>query len=201
MGVDGQFDASEESAAGVGGLGLDVDLALGQESDEGGDLGEDGFDSADHDLVGGERAAARKTGIGDDVTQNTGAFAVVGDLLQRLADVVVGAGSEHLVADGNAGKRESGLLQRHLDLDGGNQILHDLGVQFSFDLSGEGDRVLFHCQLIDLHNIATAGFPRESLGGGNGAKENESHNHLHFLRVFFRSDERQKIKIKRIVEM
>ena len=40
MGVDGQFDASEESAAGVGGLGLDVDLALGQEGDEGGDLRE-----------------------------------------------------------------------------------------------------------------------------------------------------------------
>jgi len=119
VGVDGEFDASEEISGSITGFGLDVNLALGQESDEGRHLGQIGMSVFDRD--GGvlfKRTAAGNTGRAKDITQYAAALAVLGKFLHGLADVIVGAGSEMEVINGDAGQSQTVLLQRHLNLDG-----------------------------------------------------------------------------------
>merc|ERR1719228_1091325 len=139
FGVDGKFDASEEIAVGVR------------------SLGQHGFGTFDrHVGVLMERATAGKASFGNDVTQNSSALAVIGYLLQSLADVIVGARSEMLVSDWNAGKDKAILFQGHFNLDGSVHVLESLGFQRGFNRSGENDGILFHFQLFDVKRTTTA---------------------------------------------
>jgi len=180
VGVGDEFDASEEVAAGVGGLGSDGDLTLGQKGDERWHLRQIGVSLLDGDVgVLVKRAAAGKAGFGDQVAQDSRALAVVGDLRQRRADIGVGAGSEHLVSDWDAGEGQSVLLQRQLDLDGGSHVLKSLSFQGSINRSRKDDGVLSNRQRFDVESAATAALPLDGLGGGNSAKEDNSRDHLH----------------------
>jgi len=186
VGVDGKLDASEEVSGSVGSLSFDVDGSFGQESDEGGHLGQHGGGLLDGDgwvLV--KRAAAGKTRLSDDVAQDASTLAVIGNLFQGLADVVVGAGTEHLVSDGDAGKSKTVLLQGQFDFDGASHVLGGLGFQASFDGSGEGDGARGNLQFLDVEGAATTRFPFEGLGGGEGAEKDGCHEHLHGSLGFF----------------